>query len=108
MRCVRQGWKILGKFGGFSLVKQNKQGKEGQGTSLIRRRRFGTRLLWKSFALFQTSCHSSSSIVARGAEQEGRNTAQGSRGFFGPLRGLGIRPLVSVIRGVGNLFPEAP
>ena len=27
---------------------------------------------------------------------------------WGPLRGLGIRPLVSVIRGLGNPFPEAP
>ena len=27
---------------------------------------------------------------------------------LGPLRGLGIRPLVSVIRGLGNHFPGAP
>ena len=26
---------------------------------------------------------------------------------LGPLRGLGIRPLVSVIRGLANPFPEA-
>ena len=29
--CVRQGKKILGKFGGFPWLKQNNQGKEGQG-----------------------------------------------------------------------------
>ena len=48
-----------------------------------------------------------SSIAARKAEQEGRNPAQGSRGLA-PLRGLGVRPIVSVIRGLGNPFPEAP
>ena len=30
--CVRQERKILGKFGGFPWLKQNNQGKEGQGT----------------------------------------------------------------------------
>ena len=40
---------------------------------------------------------------------EGRNR-RGDRGpeVLEPLRGLGIRPLVSVIRGFGNPFPEAP
>ena len=43
---------------------------------------------------------------------EGRNRRGETRlrgpGVFGPLRGLGIRPLVSVIWGLGNPFPEAP
>ena len=43
------------------------------------------------------------SIAARGAEQEGRGPE-----VLGPLRGLGIRPLVSVIRCLANPFPEAP
>ena len=30
--CVRQGKKILGKFGGCPWLKQNNQGKEGQGS----------------------------------------------------------------------------
>ena len=41
---------------------------------------------------------------------EGRNRRGETPGpeVLGPLRGLGIRPLVSVIRGLGNPFPEAP
>ena len=43
---------------------------------------------------------------------EGRNRRGETRlrgpEVLGPLRGLGIRPLVSVIRGLGNPFPEAP
>ena len=45
------------------------------------------------------------SIAARGAERKGRNPAQGSRGLWAPWR-LGIRPLVSAIRGLGN--PVSP
>ena len=44
---------------------------------------------------------------------EGRNRRdetrlRGSRGFGGPLRGLGIRPLVSVIRGSRKPLPRGP
>ena len=43
---------------------------------------------------------------------EGRNRRGETRlrgpEVLGPLRGLGIRPLVSVIRGLGNHFPGAP
>ena len=43
---------------------------------------------------------------------EGRNRRGETRlrgpEVLGPFRGLGIRPLVSVIRGLGNPFPEAP
>ena len=42
---------------------------------------------------------------------EGRNRrGETLRGLevLGPLRGLGTRPLVSVIRGLGDPFPEAP
>ena len=43
---------------------------------------------------------------------EGRNRRGETRlrgpEVLGPLRGLGIRPLVSAIRGLGNPFPEAP
>ena len=43
---------------------------------------------------------------------EGQNRRVGTRlrgpEVLGPLRGLGIRPLVSVICGLGNPFPEAP
>ena len=35
--CVRQGKKILGKFGGFPWLKQNNQGKEGQGGGVPQR-----------------------------------------------------------------------
>ena len=42
---------------------------------------------------------------------EGRNRRGETRlrgpEVLGPLRGLGMRPLVSVIRGLGNPFPEA-
>ena len=43
---------------------------------------------------------------------EGRNR-RGETQLRGPevlghLRGLGIRPLVSVVRGLGDPFPEAP
>ena len=47
------------------------------------------------------------SVAARGAEQEGRTRLRGPE-VLGPLRGLGIRPLVSVLQGLGNPFPEAP
>ena len=43
---------------------------------------------------------------------EGRNRRGETRlrgpEVLGPFRGLGIRPLVSVIRGLGSPFPEAP
>ena len=47
------------------------------------------------------------SIAARGAEQEGETRLRGPE-VLGPLRGLGVRPLVSVIRGLGDPFLEAP
>ena len=43
---------------------------------------------------------------------EGRNARGGTRlrgpEVLGPLRGLGIQPLVSAIRGLGNPLPGAP
>ena len=42
-----------------------------------------------------------------GRNSRGETRLRGSE-VLGPLRGLGIRPLVSAIRGLGNPFPEAP
>ena len=39
--CVRQGKKILGRFEGFPWLKQNNQGKEGQG-NLLKLRSLGS------------------------------------------------------------------
>ena len=47
------------------------------------------------------------SIPARGRNRRGETRLRGPE-VLGSLRGLGIRPLVSVIRGLGNPFPEAP
>ena len=44
-----------------------------------------------------------SSIAARGRNRRGETRLRGPE-VLGPLRGLGIRPLVSVIRGLGNPF----
>ena len=48
------------------------------------------------------------STAARGAERKGEEPGSGVQRFWGPLGGLGIRPLVSAIRGLGNLLPGAP
>ena len=42
-----------------------------------------------------------------GQNRRGETQLRGPE-VLGPLRGLGIRPLVSVIRGLGDPFPEAP
>ena len=42
-----------------------------------------------------------------GRNRRGKTRLRGPE-VLGPLRALGIRPLVSVIRGLGNPFPEAP
>ena len=50
--------------------------------------------------------------VGQELRPEGRNRRDETRlrgpEVLGPLRGLGIRPLVSAIRVLGNPFPEAP
>ena len=42
-----------------------------------------------------------------GRNRRGETRPRGPE-VLAPLRGLGIRPLVSAIRGLGNPFPEAP
>ena len=46
-------------------------------------------------------------VRPEGRNRRGETRLRGPE-VLGPLRGLGIRPLVSAIWGLGNPFPEAP
>ena len=48
-----------------------------------------------------------SQLRPKGWNRRGETRLRGPE-VSGPFKGLGFRPLVSVIRGLGNTFPEAP
>ena len=53
------------------------------------------------------SCTRPAASQPKGRNSRGETRLRGPE-VLGPLRGLGIRPLVSVIRDLGNPFPETP
>ena len=66
-------------------------------------------LVWaKMFVLtFHSVFLGTYQLRPEGRNRRGETQLRGPE-LLGPLRGLGIRPLVSVIRGLGDPFPEAP